>query len=270
MAEGLFVEERRRIILDKLRQFGRVSVKELSEAMRVSAVTIRQDLRVLEEGGYLERTYGGAVRREEPGGMPELSFHVRLNKRRRDKDAIAAAAVSLVQDGYSIALDGSTSAYALVDGLKGFNKITVVTNSLVIAQQFLDAPQVRVLIPGGRLRRDSISLVGRPEGLPDINLNIGFFGARGVSLVNGITEVDPDEVMIKQAMMARCLQTVILVDGSKWGQVAPYTFARPHQISRIITSDDAPREMVNQFREAGVRVDVVTVHSKASGNSTGG
>ena len=89
MPEPLFVEERRRVILDQLKEQGRVSVKDLSALMSVSAVTIRQDLRALEDVGLLERTYGGAVRRESPSVLPEMSFHARLGKKRREKEPSA-------------------------------------------------------------------------------------------------------------------------------------------------------------------------------------
>src|SRR5262249_40205389 len=135
--------------------------------------------------------------------------------------------------------------------------LTIITNSIIIAQQYLDTPSITVLLPGGRMRRDSISIVGRPEGLPDINLNIGFFGARGVSLVGEVTDIDQDEVAIKPAMMTLCIESVILNDGSKWGQVAPYTFARFSQVSRLITTDDAPPEVVTDVRKMGPEVQVV-------------
>lgn len=256
MPEPLFVEERRRVILDQLKEQGRVSVKDLSETMNVSAVTIRQDLRALEEGGLLERTYGGAVRRESTTVLPEMSFHVRLGKKHREKEAMAIAAAALVREGDSVALDASSTAYALVPHLKAFKRMTVVTNSLITAQSFLDSPQVSVLLPGGRLRRDSISIVGRPEGLPDVNLNVGFFSARGVSLPGGVSDMDADEVAIKQAMVQRCVNVVVMIDGSKWGQVAPYPFIRMEQVRHIITSDEAPIDMVNEMRRRGIRVDV--------------
>ncbi|MCC6801766.1 MAG: DeoR/GlpR transcriptional regulator [Anaerolineae bacterium] len=257
MSEPLFVEERRRVILDQLKELGRVSVKTLSAAMNVSAVTIRQDLRALEEFGLLERTYGGAVRRESTSVLPEMSFHVRVGKLRHEKDTIAAAAAELIEEGYTVALDASSTAFALVPHLKNFERLTVITNSLIIAQSFLDSPNINVLLPGGRLRRESISIVGHPEGLPDVNLNIGFFGARGVSLHGGISDIDADEVAIKQVMAQRCVRAVVLADGSKWGQVAPYTFVKTERVSHIITSDDAPAEMIEQFRARGIRVDVV-------------
>ncbi len=97
----------------------------------------------------------------------------------------------------------------------------------------------------------------RRDVLPDINLNIGFFGARGVSLVGEVTDIDQDEVAIKQAMLARCVETVIMTDGGKWGQVAPYTFARFSQVSRLITTDDAPPDVVAEVRKTEVEVQVV-------------
>lgn len=253
---AMFVEERRRMILDELKQRGRVSVRELSDSMHVSEVTIRQDLRSLETEGMLERTYGGALLREAASGPPELSFHTRMGKKRAQKEAIAQAAAELVFDGDAIALDASSTAFATAGLLKGLRRLTVVTNSLHLANYFLDAPQITVMLPGGRLRRDSISLVGRPEGLPDINLRLGFFGARGISTVAGVTDVDVDEVAMKQAMATRCLSAVVLVDGGKWGQLGAYTFLRLPDVARVITSDDAPEPLVREVREAGVEVQV--------------
>ncbi len=259
---GLFVEERRRMILDELKQRGRVSVKELSDAMRVSEVTIRQDLRSLETEGLLERTYGGALLREAPTGPPELSFHTRMGKKRAQKEAIALAAAALVHEGDAIALDASTTAFAAAGLLKSLRRLTVITNSLHLANFFLDAPQISVMLPGGRLRRDSISLVGRPEGLPDINLRIGLFGARGISTVGGVTDVDVDEVAMKHAMASRCLEPIILVDGTKWGQLGAYTFLRLNEVARIITTDDAPEALVQPVRQAGVEVQVERVRRR--------
>lgn len=256
MAEGLFVEERRRVILEELRDQGRVSVKHLSDRLGVSAVTIRQDLRALEDEGLLERTYGGAVRRDGAAPALELSFHIRQTKKRDEKMAIAHHAASMIQEGYSVALDASSTVFALVPMLKTFHKLTVVTNSLMVAQSLLDSPRIQVLLPGGRLRRDSISIVGVPHGLPDINFNVGFFGARGITAAEGVTDIDADEVAVKRAMVERCVKTAVLVDGSKWGQVAPFTFLRAEDHPVMITTADAAPAQVDALRAAGVQVEV--------------
>ncbi len=259
MPEPLFLEERRRAIIEQLEQEGRVTVKELSDRMQVSEVTIRQDLRALEEQGLVDRTYGGAVYRGGPASLRELSFNVRIAKMSKQKKALAAAAAHLVQDGFSLALDSSTSVYALIPHLKQFSKLTIMTNGLMVAQSFLenDERNIKILLTGGRLRNDSISLVEPPGKLPDINLNIGFFSCHGITPEIGATEIDRDEVLVKQALLARCIHTVFLIDASKWGRVAPYTIAASADIPHIITTQDAPEDAVRQLREAGVRVDVV-------------
>jgi DeoR/GlpR family transcriptional regulator of sugar metabolism len=257
MPDTQFVEERRNQILDRLEQYGRVSVNALSEEMNVSTVTIRQDLRALEQAGLLKRTYGGAIRRTETQTIPELSFHIRQGQNVREKEVIGAAAAALVHSGDCIALDASTTAAALVPFLKQIGELTVVTNSLYIAQSFLDSPQIVVLMPGGKLRRDAISLVGRPELLPNINLHIGFFGSVGLSEIGGVTDVDPDEVLIKQAMSQRCVNSVVIADSSKWGRLAPYTVIEPHHITHIMTTERAPGALVEHFRKIGVQVDLL-------------
>lgn len=257
MAETLFLEERRRTILDNLKRYGRVSVKELSEKLSVSAVTIRQDLRALEEEGLLERTYGGAMLRTFVPAAPEVAFDVRRESFQAEKDVMGKAAASLVQDNFGVALDASTTAFAITPFLKTFDNLTVVTNSLMIAQAFTDSPRINVILPGGKLRRDSASLVGNPDSLPDINLNIGFFSARGLSLEAGLTDISPEQAEIKRAMIARCIHVIALIDSSKWGLISPYTYALAQDMTRIITTDRAPADMIAGFRTAGVSVDVV-------------
>ena len=253
-----FVEERREAILDQLTVAGRVLVKRLSERMGVSESTIRQDLRALAGEGKLRKTYGGAIRpAPNVQTLLELSFQVRLQQQREEKDRIGAAAAALVENGWSIALDASTTAYALVPHLKQREQLTVVTNSLPVAQEFFDSPHIQVLMPGGRLRRDSIALVGRPELLPDINLNLGFFGAVGIDESNGVTDIDPEEVAIKQAMIARCAETIIVADSTKWAQLAAYTVVPVEHITHIISTEKADKDRVWRFRSMGVKVGLV-------------
>lgn len=254
MATDLFLEERRRLILEQLKREGRVSVKTLSESLKVSAVTIRQDLRTLEESGYLQRTYGGAVSPVSEQSGPELSFDIRQRRSKNEKTEIARAAVSLIQEDSSIALDASTTAFALIPFLKHFRRLIVVTNSLMVAQNLLDAPQIEVLMPGGRLRRDSIALVDGANMLPNINLNIGFFGTRGISPTVGFTDSDPDEVAIKRALVQRCLKRVIVAHHDKWDRVAPYVFAEPSAASVIVTTPGMAAEMLKPFKALGVEV----------------
>ncbi|MCU0464229.1 MAG: DeoR/GlpR family DNA-binding transcription regulator [Anaerolineae bacterium] len=262
MSEGLFVEERHRRILEQIRREGRVSVNQLSSGLGVSAVTIRSDLRALQTSGQLKRTYGGAVAVNGEVTSPELSFDVRLRRNHSEKDAIARAAAHHIQDGDSVMLDASTTAYALIPYLKQRQRLVVVTNSLMVAQAFLDAPQVTVQMPGGRLRRDSISLVGQPDALPDIHINIGVFGTRGVSLTVGITDSDPDEVTMKRAMLERCLHVMVVAHPDKFDKVAPFAFAPVERVHTLVTTAGAPPNTIEALRGAGVVVELAAPAKK--------
>jgi DeoR/GlpR family transcriptional regulator of sugar metabolism len=255
MSDQLFMEERRRTILTELEQHGRVSVKALSNKLNVSEVTIRQDLRALADEQLLERTHGGAVLPTDRRYTPELSFDVRLREYNSVKDKIAKHASEYVASGDSIALDSSTTVFAMLPHLKKLNRLLIVTNSLVIAQELLDSPHIQVMMPGGQLRRDSISLVGTPEGLPDIHLSAGFISVHGFTEETGFTESSMEEVQMMHAMLARCMNKYVLIDDRKWGKLAPYTVMRPDHTTTIITSKNAPSAIISSLTSQRINIE---------------
>ena len=257
MSETLFMAERRSSILDMLREQGRVSVNELSERLMVSAVTIRHDLRALEADKLLERTHGGAVLPRRQTVTPELTFDVRLREHRAVKDILAQEAAKRVRDGTTIALDSSTTVFAMLPVLKRLHRLIVVTHSVMITSALLDSPQIQVIMPGGVLRRDSIALVGSPNNLPDIHIQIGFFSAHGITSETGATESSQEEATMKRALMSRCISTCYVIDDSKWGKIAPFTLASAKEIDTIITPRSAPHDPLQYFQSQGA--EIVTV-----------
>lgn len=253
-SDNLYMQERQQRVVERLRELGRVSVKELSQELGVSEVTIRQDLRTLEKQGLLERTHGGAVLPRGTTSAPKLSFELRNLVNHEEKDRIAQAAAARVKNGDSIALDASTTVYRMLPYLKQFSRLVIVTNSLMVAQSLLDAPQIEVFMPGGKLRPDSISMVGKPEQLPDVNLNMGFFGSHGVSVSAGLTESNREEAQLKQVLMGHCIQSVFLIDHTKWAKVAPYTITDEFERCTIYTSTNAPDNAVNEVETRGAKI----------------
>jgi DeoR/GlpR family transcriptional regulator of sugar metabolism len=250
----LFLQERREQIKTLLEREGRVSVVSLSERFDLSQATIRSDLDALAAQGLLVRTHGGAIASDRTD--LELPYEVRRRLHSPQKQRIAAAAAAMVEDGEAIALDASTTALALADYIKHRHEVTVVTNGLVIAMALLEAPGVTILMPGGFLRRDSASLTGLEgsEFLKQFNFQKGFFGAKGLTLEDGLTDVNSDEVVVKRDWVAHARQVIAIVDSSKWGRVGFVSFASIEQIDCIITDEGAPPDMVAAFREAGVGV----------------
>ena len=254
MSPGLFLQERRGQIITLLEQVGRVSVADLGERFGVSQATIRTDLDALAAQGLLVRTHGGAIAPDRSD--LELSFDVRRRLHSTQKHRIGAAAASMVEDGEAIALDASTTALALANQVKGRRELTVITNGIFIALALLDAPGITVLMPGGFLRRDSVSLVGT-EGndlIKQFNFQKGFFGAKGLTLEEGLTDVNSAEVAIKRNLVAEAKQVIAIVDSSKWGRVGFASFASIDQVDCVITDEGAPPDMVAALREAGVDV----------------
>jgi DeoR family transcriptional regulator of aga operon/DeoR family fructose operon transcriptional repressor len=253
----LYPEERREQILAQLNQDGRVSVTDLSKQFGVSEVTIRADLQALAEHRLVLRTHGGAV-------LASRAFYdISLAKRRQqqvpEKSRIGEAGAAMIANGDAIFLDSSSTALAIAQRLKSHHDLTIVTNSVIIAHEMLDVPGVTVVMPGGTLRRDTASLVGT-DGLGVLhgfNIQKGFFGAHGISLPEGLTDVSADEAEAKRPMVAMCRRVVAVLDATKWGRVGLASFARPEDIDCIVTDVHAPAELVGTVRSLGIEVILV-------------
>ena len=257
MSRTLSVAERRQGILDRVTGSGRVAVAELSDAFGVSEVTIRADLQALAGGNLLVRTHGGAIAASP--GLRALSLALRQQQQVAEKSRIGAAAAAMIADGDAVVLDSSTTALAIAQHLRHHRYLTVITNGLVVAQALLAAPGVHVVLPGGALRRDTASVVGT-EGLGILsrfNLQKGFFGAHGVSVEEGLTDVSADEAEIKRPLAAMCRQVIAVLDATKWGRVGLASFASLAQVHTIVTDAHAPHDLIEQVRAAGVRVVMV-------------
>jgi DeoR family transcriptional regulator of aga operon/DeoR family fructose operon transcriptional repressor len=257
MTDKLFLEERLDQILALVRAQGRVSVSELSGRFSVSPATIRSDLALLDQEGRLLRTHGGAVSRPASGNEP--AFTLRKEQRSAQKERIGRAAAALVRDGEAIALDASTTALQVARHLKERRELTIVTNGLLIALEFVDSPGVTVVMPGGSLRAASASLVGDQGAciLEQYHVQKGFFGAGGLTLEEGLTDLNQYEVDLKRRMVARSRELIAIVDSSKWDQVTFSSFASLDQLSQVIADDAAPAGMVAALRQRGIRVTLV-------------
>jgi DeoR family transcriptional regulator of aga operon len=248
--------ERLQRVLELLDTQDSVQVSELSESFAVSEVTVRHDLAHLAQQGLVARVRGGV--RALPRAQSELAFDARLRLRADEKRAMARLAASHVVDGESVALDSSTSAYYLALELRRKRELVVVTNGLLIAAALADAPGVTVLLTGGMLRQAAMSVVGdlAAEVLHSTRIDKGFFGARGLSIERGLMDLNPDEVRIKQQMVAACERVIGLFDGTKWQRSALLSFVPAERVHAIVTDGGAPAELVAAWRERGVEVSV--------------
>jgi DeoR family transcriptional regulator of aga operon len=251
--KDLFPEERRSQIVQHAVREGRVSVTDLSQLFGVSEVTIRADLQDLSEQGLLLRTHGGAV---PASRARELSFTLRRQYQVAQKDLIGAAAAALVSNGDAIFLDTSSTALALARHLHHCRDLTIITNSLPVAESMLEVSGVSVVVPGGTLQRETISLVGTDglEMLRPLNIRCGFFGAHGLSDPEGLTDVSSAEAEVKRRVVSMCREVVGIIDATKWGRTGLVSFARLSEINAIVTDKLAPAELVQHIQGLGIKI----------------
>ena len=249
--------ERLERIEEYLQTQPRVTVAHLARILRVSPVTIRGDLTELERRGRLVRVHGGALAANK--AEHELNFEYRSRLQLAAKQRIGKQAAQLVRDGDSIFLDASTTALELAKAVRERRELTVITNSLRSAQELAFSPNLTVIMPGGIVRREAFSLVGMwsPDLLKQFNIARAFMGAKGFTLAEGLTDVHPDEVALKRAIVGIAREVIALIDHTKWDHVALGSFCSVEKLSIIITDRAAPRKLVEAARARGIQVVLV-------------
>ena len=242
-----------------IREKRRVTVKQLSELFTISDVTIRQDLNALSSTGVIVRTHGGAVYIEN--NSAELSFPLRRQKKKMEKRIIAEAAAEFVKDGEVIYLDSSSTASFMVPYLAEKHEITVITNNVETAYQLSKLPQVSIILSGGMVRKETFSLVDASLScvLPEGNISKAFLGAWGLSLKEGLTDVNLKEIAVKRDALLRAKRVFVLIDSTKWGRVSFKNFAGFNEVDVIITDAEAPEDTVRALTNRGVEVITVKV-----------
>ena len=254
---NLSQQERMQHVLRLLQTRDAVHVSELSKTFAVSEVTVRSDLSKMARRGLVARVRGGVRPLER--GQSELGFDIRLRLEVERKQAIARAAAALVDEGEAVALDSSTTAYYLALELRTKKELVVVTNGLLIAAALADAPGISVLVTGGMLRLQAMSLVGdlAADALRTTRISKGFLGARGLNLDLGLMDLNPDEVRIKREIADVCERVIGILDGTKWHRTALLPFVGTDQVDAIVTDTSAPATDVGAWRARDV--DVVCV-----------
>ncbi len=256
----VFAPERQDHIARIVEEHGRARVRDLAAQFGVSSVTIRKDLLALEAVGRVVRAHGGALVPDR--SRPEQAFEIRERLQQDEKARIGAAAAAVVHDGESIVMDASTTALAVARRLKargGWSQLTVVTNGLPLASELAGASGITVLMLGGRVRWEALSVVGQlGDGLfSRINVQTAFVGAAGFTFESGLSDATDEEAQIKRAMVAAAREVVAIVDHTKWERAAFATFARVEEITRVFTDDQAPAELVERLAGRGIDIRLV-------------
>lgn len=247
--------DRVRAIIDALRVKDTVTVTELAAQHAVSEMTIRRDLDELARQGVVRRVRGGAMslllRGEEP------PFSVREREAAEAKRRIGAAVASLIADGEAVLLDGGTTVLEVARALRE-RRLTVMPLALQAAWELAGAPRMRVVLPGGELRRGELTFGGplTENSIRALRFDTAVIGCCGLSAEHGITAHDLSEVAIKQAAMASARRVVIAADSGKFGRTAFGAVCDYERIDVLVTDDGIPPEQHDALTAAGATVHI--------------
>jgi DeoR/GlpR family transcriptional regulator of sugar metabolism len=255
----VFAAERRRRILDHLRISGSASLRELIELTHSSDVTARRDLRALEEEGLLSRHHGGAVLLHG-GSVHEPSYAEKARVAAREKAAIAEAALAMVSSGDAIVLGAGTTTQALAKRLLRYNDLTVVTNSLLVAEALVRAAGVEVVVTGGTLRGAIHALVGSAaeQSLARLRTVRAFISGNGLTADRGLTTPSLIVANVDRALAAAAHEVVVLADHTKIGHDTMVQTVPLDQMAHLITDTASDAKELERIRSAGVEVHIAS------------
>ncbi|MCO5238342.1 MAG: transcriptional repressor AgaR [Chitinophagaceae bacterium] len=249
--------QRRVIILGKLEEKGQVDVASLSKELKVSEVTIRNDLKRLEQKNALIRARGGAIKVERVGLDFTISDKNKQNYEQKMK--IGRNAAGLIESGDTIILDSGTTTMEIAKNLKNEDELTVITNALNIANQLAEHPRINVIIPGGFLRKNSLSLIGTTaeESFKNYFCDKLFLAVDGFSPAYGLSTPNVEEAHLNRVMMSISKQVIVVADSSKFHKRSFAFIAPVSDIDMLITDNGIPAEDQKKLESAGIKVVIV-------------
>ena len=263
----MLAAQRRSMILGALSRDGTVRVTDLVELLGVSDMTVRRDLVSLHREGLLEKVHGGAMAVAEPSSS-EPGFAAKSVRRQLEKEAIAAAAAQLVHEGMAIAVSAGTTTHALTRHLARVPNLTVVTNSVWVADELhrTGDSTTSVLLTGG-LRTPSDALVGpvAVSSLRSLHVDAFFMGVHGMDVRAGFSTPNLLESETNRAMIERSRRLIVCADSTKWGVVGLSSIASLSQAAVLVTDSGLSAQAsgaLSDHVDELVMVDPADVHDE--------
>jgi DeoR/GlpR family transcriptional regulator of sugar metabolism len=248
------LNHRRTNILELIKKNGFAKVQTLSKTFEVTEVTIRQDLEFLEKEGYVHREHGGAYIDKDNMTKSQLNLLNEANLEK--KKEIAQKAVCFIQEGDSIILDSGSTTTELAKLLKNFRQLTVITNSLSVAMILVDNPNIDLIMTGGELKVQTMSLTGElaAESFKNIHVNKLFLATAGISSTLKLTYPTLSDLVVKSAMIKSADAIYLLADSSKLGSSAFANLGPASLIQTLITDSDISGEFALELKNAGIQI----------------
>lgn len=242
-------------LVELVRLRGTATVEALSQEIGVGPSTVRRDLRRLSDEGRLVRTYGGAALAAD---RPAAGPNAQASRAQAEKRRVAAAAATLVHDGQTIAITSGSTAVEFARQLVGRSDLTVITNSLDVAQVLVDRDGIQLVVLGGVVRPRMHSLLGHltEQACRELRADTLFMGIGAISLERGLMNDYMPEIVTDRAVRSMATTIVVIADSTKFDHVAPALVFGLDEVDVIVTDSAVRREVVDDLAARQIRVIV--------------
>ncbi|HET7388988.1 MAG TPA: DeoR/GlpR family DNA-binding transcription regulator [Nocardioidaceae bacterium] len=234
----MLAQQRQALIVERVRRLGAVRVADLTEMLEVSDMTVRRDLEALAARGLVEKVHGGATAVVEQSA-DEPGFAAKVVRQQQEKEAIARRAVTLITPGAAIGLTAGTTTWTLARHLGEVPDITVVTNSVPVADLLHASRGPHTVILTGGLRTPSDGLVGpvADAAIRSLHVDLLFMGVHGMDAQRGFTTPNLTEAQTNREWVRASRRLVVLADHTKAGTVGLASMATLDEADVLVTDD---------------------------------
>lgn len=249
--------ERHQLILTKVQKEGFIQVADLCKELKVSSVTIRKDLKLLEDKNLLFRTHGGASVNNPYTVDKPVNEKAKLQS--GEKTRIGAAAAQAIEPNDSIIIASGTTVLALAKAIKPAQQLSVVTAALNVAMELIQHESIEVIQLGGIIRKTSSSITGTyaQDMLTDFSCSKLFLGVDGIDLEFGLTTTSVVEAHLNRQMIKASQKVIVLSDSTKFGRRGFGRICGIEEVNQIITDKGIPDHYRNQLEGMGIEVTIV-------------
>ena len=248
------MNRRRLKILDLIREDGHAKVQELSRIFKVTDVTIRQDLEILEQMGYVQREHGGAFLKDVGSFAKTGQVFNQVNI--DAKKEIAQKAVQLINEGDCIILDSGSTTTEIAKLLLNFRDLTVITNALNIALILGENHGITLIVSGGEFKAPTLSLTGQlaADSFKDVHVNKLFLATAGISPDFKLTYPSVNDLVVKSAMINSAEKVYLVADSSKVGVSAFASLGTISLVNALITDSHITGEQFEMLRMLDIEI----------------
>ena len=251
------ISERHQFILEQIRTKGHVNVIDLCHTLNVSSVTIRKDLKLLEEKNLLYRTHGGATAKNLYTADRPVNEKEKLQS--AEKMRIGAAAAKTIVTNDSIIIASGTTVLALAKNIPPLEGLMVITSALPIALELLKHPNIEIMQLGGILRKSSSSVTGPYSQTPlaDFFCSKLFLGVDGIDPEYGLTTTNVMEAHLNRRMISVSQKVIVLTDSTKFGKRGFGKICGLEEVDQVITDNGIPEHYIQSLEGMGIQVTIV-------------